>query len=110
MIVGAPGLAVPATRTLSLCPPTSTIVGGPTWNKLSDADKKIFAEVLGEAAARATAQIVEVEQKLGAEFSKRGKEVVKVDRTAFRDAVAKLHNGPDATWDKATYDKLQALK
>ena len=87
-----------------------TIVGAPTWNKLSDADKKIFAEVLSEAAARATAQIVEVEQKLGAEFSKRGKEVVKVDRTAFRDAVAKLHNGPDATWDKATYDKLQALK
>jgi hypothetical protein len=24
--------------------------------------------------------------------------------------VVKLHNGPDATWDKATYDKLQALK
>ena len=87
-----------------------TIVGGPTWNKLSDADKKIFAEVLSEGAARATGQIVDVEQTLGAEFSKRGKEVVKVDRTAFREAVAKLHNGPDATWDKATYDKLQALK
>ena len=87
-----------------------TIVGGPTWNKLSDADKKIFAEVLSEAAARATGQIVEVEQKLGAEFTKRGKEVVKVDRTAFREAVAKQHNRPDATWDKATYDKLQALK
>ena len=33
-----------------------------------------------------------------------------VDRTPFRNAVMKLHNGPDATWDKATYDKLQALK
>jgi hypothetical protein len=47
---------------------------------------------------------------LGAEFTKRGKDVVKVDRAPFREAVAKLHNGPDATWDKATYDKLQALK
>jgi tripartite ATP-independent transporter DctP family solute receptor len=87
-----------------------TIIGGPTWNKLSDADKKIFEAVLAEGAARATAEIVEIEKKLGAEFAKRGKEVVKVDRTPFREATAKMHNGPDATWDKATYDKLQALK
>jgi len=87
-----------------------TIVGGPTWSKLSDADKKIFEAVLKEAAARATGEIVEIEKKLGAEFEKRGKTVVKVDRTPFREAVVKLHNGPDATWDKATYDKLQALK
>lgn len=87
-----------------------TIVGGPTWNKLSDADKKIFETVMKEAAARATGEIVEIEKKLGAEFEKRGKTVVKVDRKPFREAVVKLHNGPDATWDKATYDKLQALK
>lgn len=87
-----------------------TIVSGQTWNKMSDADKKIFEAVLKEAAARATAQIVDIEKSLGAEFTKRGKEVVKVDRTPFREATAKLHNGPDATWDKATYDKLQALK
>jgi tripartite ATP-independent transporter DctP family solute receptor len=87
-----------------------TIVGGPTWNKLSDADQKIFETVLKEAAARATGEIVEIEKKLGAEFEKRGKTVVKVDRKPFREAVVKLHNGPDATWDKATYDKLQALK
>ena len=87
-----------------------TIVGGPTWNKLSDADKKIFDAVFKEAAARATAEIIEIEKRLGAEFEKRGKTVVRVDRTPFREAVVKLHNGPDATWDKATYEKLQALK
>jgi len=87
-----------------------TIVGGPTWNKLSDADRKIFETVFKEAAARATAEIIEIEKKLGAEFEKRGKTVVKVDRAPFRAAVVKVHNGPDATWDKATYDKLQALK
>ena len=87
-----------------------TIVGGPTWNKLSDADKKIFEEVLKEAAARATGEIVEIEKKLGAEFKKRGKEVVAVDRTPFREATMKMHNGPDATWPKDVYDKLQAIK
>ena len=87
-----------------------TIIGGPTWNKLSDADKKTFETVLKEAAVRATAEIIENEKRLGAEFEKRGKTVIKVDRKPFREATVKLHNGPDATWDKATYDKLQALK
>jgi tripartite ATP-independent transporter DctP family solute receptor len=87
-----------------------TIVGAPTWNKLSDADKAIFDAVLKEAAARATAQIIDIEKGLGAEFKKKGKEVVAVNRAPFREATMKLHNGPDATWDKATYDKLQALK
>jgi tripartite ATP-independent transporter DctP family solute receptor len=86
-----------------------TIIGGPTWNKLSDADKKIFEDVLKEAAGRATREIIDVEKKLGAEFEKRGKTVVKVDRKPFRDATMKLHNGPDATWPKDVYDRLQKL-
>src|SRR5712691_9559970 len=75
-----------------------TIVGGPTWTKLSEADKTTFEAVLKEAAAKATGEIVEIEKKLGAEFEKRGKTVVKVDRKPFREATMKLHNGPDATW------------
>jgi tripartite ATP-independent transporter DctP family solute receptor len=86
-----------------------TIVGGPTWSKLSDADKKIFEAVLREAAGKATGEIVETEKKMAAEFEKRGKTVVRVDRKPFRDATVKLHNGPDATWPKDVYDKLQAL-
>src|SRR5512145_868495 len=53
-----------------------TIVGGPTWAKLSDADKKIFEDVLKQAAARATEEIIVAEQRLVADFAKRGKEVV----------------------------------
>jgi tripartite ATP-independent transporter DctP family solute receptor len=87
-----------------------TIVGGPAWGKLSDADRKTFEEVLREAAARATAEIVESEKKMAAEFEKRGKTVVRVDRKPFREATVKLHNGPDATWPKDIYDKLQAIK
>jgi tripartite ATP-independent transporter DctP family solute receptor len=86
-----------------------TIVSGSAWGKLSDEDKKTFDAVLKEASGRASAEIADNEKKLGAEFEKRGKTVVKVDRKPFRDATVKLHNGPDATWDKATYDKLQAL-
>ena len=86
-----------------------TIVGGPTWNKLSDADKKTFDAVLKEASDRCTQEIVESEKKMAAEFEKRGKTVARVDRKPFRDATVKLHNGPDATWPKDVYDKLQKL-
>jgi tripartite ATP-independent transporter DctP family solute receptor len=86
-----------------------TIVGGPTWSKLSPADQKVFEAVLKEAAAKATGEIVDTEKKMSAEFEKRGKTVVRVDRKPFRDATMKLHNGPDATWPKDVYDKLQAL-
>ena len=61
------------------------------------------------AAAKATTEIVDIEKKMSAEFEKRGKTVAKVNRKPFRDAVMKLHNGPDATWPKDVYDKLQAL-
>lgn len=86
-----------------------TIVGAPAWNKLSDADKKIFEDVLKQGAARATAEIIEIEKKMSTEFEKRGKTVTRVNRKPFRDAVSKLHNGPDATWPRDVYDKLQKL-
>jgi len=93
-----------------------TIIGGPLWAKLSDADKKIFTEVYREAAARATAEIIESEKKLTTEFAKRGKTVVKVDRKPFIAAVQKYYNEgkqPDGSalpWPKDIYDKLQAIK
>jgi TRAP-type C4-dicarboxylate transport system substrate-binding protein len=86
-----------------------TIVAGGTWGKLSDADKKVFEDVLRQAADRATGEIVDIEKKMSAELEKRGKTVVRVDRKPFRDSTAKLHNGPDATWSKDVYDRLQKL-
>jgi len=86
-----------------------TIVAGGTWGKLAPADQRIFEDVLKEAAARATNEIVEIEKKMAAEFEKRGKTVVRVDRKPFRDATVKLHNGPDATWSRDVYDRLQKL-
>lgn len=89
-----------------------TIVGSHVWSKLTDAEKKIFEEVLTEAATRATNQIRASEQKLADEFRKLGKTVIEPDRAAFRAAALPLHNDPNAGagWTKAEYDALQALK
>ena len=87
-----------------------TIVGGGTWESCRRRTRRPSEAVLKEAADQCTEEIVEIEKGLAAEFEKKGKTVARVDRAPFRNAVMKLHNGPDATWDKATYDKLQNLK
>ena len=89
-----------------------TIVGGHVWSNLSEEDKAVFAEVLKEAASKATDSIRASEQKLADEFKALGKTVVEPDREAFRNAAIPLHNDPEsgAGWTKEEYDELQALK
>lgn len=87
-----------------------TIVAQSTWSSLSDSEKELLAGLLQEAAANCTDDIVKAELDLVAWFRDQGKTVNEVDRAAFREAVVPLHNGPDATWDQATYDKLQAIQ
>ena len=87
-----------------------TIVAGSTWGKLSEADRKIFSEVLWEASSRATRDIVDAENKLVTDFEKRGKTVVKVDRGPFIQAVRGAVTAPDAPWPKDLYDRVQAIK
>ena len=88
-----------------------TIVSGQLWAKLSDADKKAFEAIFREAAGKATAEIAASEIKLVDDFAtKYKKTVVKSDRAAFKAAFTPFHLGADATWDKALYDKVQAIK
>jgi tripartite ATP-independent transporter DctP family solute receptor len=93
-----------------------TIVGGPLWSKLAEADRKTFTDVFREAAARSNTEIIASEKMLVGEFAKRGKTVVKVDRGPFIAAVQKYYNDgkqPDGSalpWPKDVYDKLQAIK
>ncbi len=87
-----------------------TIVGTHVWGKLNDDEKKIFNDVLIEAAAKSTDAIRASEQKLADEFKKLGKNVVEVDRAAFRAAALPLHNDGSGGWSQAEYDALQALK
>jgi tripartite ATP-independent transporter DctP family solute receptor len=88
-----------------------TIVGPHVWSQLTDDQKKIFEEVLREAAAKATDQIRDAEGKLAAWFTEQGNTVVEVDRGPFIEAAKPLHNDPDsgAGWTKEQYDALQAL-
>src|ERR1700716_1985212 len=89
-----------------------TIVGSHVWSKLSDDDKKVFDEVLRQAAAKASDEIRASEQKIADELRKLGKTVVQVDREAFRRAAIPLHNDASAGagWAQAQDDELQALK
>jgi len=88
-----------------------TIVGGQLWNKLSADDRKAFQAIFREAAAKATEEIAVAEQKLVGDFeTKYKKTVVKSDREAFKKVFTPFHLGPDATWDKALYDKVQAIR
>jgi tripartite ATP-independent transporter DctP family solute receptor len=87
-----------------------TIVAGSTWGNISEADRKIFSEVLWEASSRATTEIYDAEQKLVGDFEKRGKTVVRVDRGPFIKAVQSAVTSPDAPWPKDLYDRVQAIK
>src|SRR5436190_378167 len=87
------------------------IVSGPLWSRLSLGEREVFEDVFREACAKATAEIAASEIRLVDEFAKiYGKTVVKSDRAAFKRAFAKFLVGPDVAWDKALYDKVQALK
>jgi tripartite ATP-independent transporter DctP family solute receptor len=87
-----------------------TIVAGSAWGKLAEPDRKVFSEVLWEASSRATRDIADAETKLVADFERRGKAVVKVDRGPFIKAVQKAVTAPDAPWPKELYDRVQAIR
>jgi len=87
-----------------------TIVGGPTWGSLSEADRAALVGVLEEAADCATDQIIQQEEELVAWFEEQGVTVNEVDRTPFREATMELHNGEMASWSQETYDRLQAIE
>ena len=87
------------------------IVGGHVWSKLSDDEKKAFEAVFHEAAEKSNAEIAKSEQALVTDFaSKYGKTVVKSDREAFKKVFAPFLVAKDVPWDKALYDRVQAIK
>jgi tripartite ATP-independent transporter DctP family solute receptor len=87
-----------------------TVVSGATWSKLSDADKKIFSDVMAEAAEKTGRDIMASETRLTEEFKKKGLNVITVDKNAFREAVLKATKPTDQGYRQADYDKIQALK
>lgn len=88
----------------------NTVIAGGLWKKLPDADKKIFADVAQEAAAKASAEVAAREKELVGVFKSKGLNVVEVDKGDFRDTVLKNVSFESFGYQKADWDKIQAIK
>jgi TRAP-type C4-dicarboxylate transport system substrate-binding protein len=87
-----------------------TQVGPHVWNKLTDADKKIFTDVMQEAAARGTAEIKKREGELVSEFKKKGINMIEVNKDDFRARIVKAVDMASMGYDKKDWDRIQAIK
>ena len=88
----------------------TTQVAPHVWNKLSDADKKVFTDVALEAAQRATNQIKKREAELVEEFKKKGLGVHTVNRQSFVDAVLKAKPLESMGFTRRDYDRIVNVK
>src|SRR3982750_1727284 len=88
----------------------ATQVAPHVWNKLSDADKKVFVDVTQEAAAKATAEITKHEAELTDEFKKKGLQIINPNKKSFQDAIQKSITLESMGYTKADWDKVQAVK
>ena len=88
----------------------NTVIAGGLWKKLSDADKKLFTDVAQEAAAKASAEVAAREKELVAVFKGKGITVTEVDKEDFRSTVLKNVTFESFGYQKADWDKIQAIK
>jgi tripartite ATP-independent transporter DctP family solute receptor len=88
----------------------NTVVSGLLWEKLSDEDKAIFAEVMQEAAQRATAMIQEREAALVEEFKAKGINVTEVDKASFENAVLEQKSVDSLGYEQADWEAIKAIQ
>jgi len=88
----------------------NTVISGNLWKKLSPEDQKIFSDVAQEAASRATAGIKKREGELVAFFKEKGLTVTAIDRKDFLDNVLANAKFETYGYNKADWDKIQAIK
>lgn len=88
----------------------NTIVSQTRWASLSDDEKKIFAEVLQEAARRATEKIVAREKELVQVFKDQGLTVTDVDKADFEKTVLEKATFEEFGYEKADWEAIKALK
>lgn len=88
----------------------NTVVSKSRWASLSDADKKIFVEVMQEAATKTTKIIEERENKLVDDFKARGLSVTEVDKADFEKNVLEKVKFEDFGYDKADWEAIRAIQ
>ena len=87
-----------------------TVTSGQLWSKLSADEKKIFSDVMREAAEKTGREIIASEIRLTEEFKKRGNNVITVDKNAFREAVLKNTKPTDHGYRQQDYDRIINIK
>lgn len=87
-----------------------TVVSGQVWQKLTPDEKKIFTEVMQEAAEKSGREIIASEVRLTEEFKKKGNNVITVDKNAFREAVLKNTKPTDQGYRQEDYDRILGIK
>ena len=86
-----------------------TLVGGSTWNKLSEADREIFRAVINEGADGASADIIQAEKDLVQWFRDKGIKVHEVDRAKFQEIVKPKIMTDDWPWKAEQIQELLTL-
>ncbi|MCR6477874.1 sialic acid TRAP transporter substrate-binding protein SiaP [Variovorax sp. ZS18.2.2] len=87
-----------------------TVVSGQLWGKLSADEKKMFSDVMQEAAEKTGREIIASETRLVDEFKKKGNNVIVVDKNAFREAVLKNTKPTDHGYRQQDYDRIIAIQ
>ncbi|MGI6856046.1 sialic acid TRAP transporter substrate-binding protein SiaP [Mesorhizobium sp. 1B3] len=88
----------------------NTIVSQSRWSQLSDEDKKIFTEVMQEAAKRATDKIVAREKELVQGFKDKGLTVTEVDKSDFEKTVMEKVTFEEFGYRKEDWEAIKAVK
>ena len=88
----------------------NTVVAGGLWKKLNEADRKMFSEVAQEAAAKASVEIAAREKELVKVFRDQKLTVTEVNTADFRDTVLKNVPFEQFGYQKADWDRIQAVK
>ena len=88
----------------------NTVISKSLWAKLSDEDKKIFGEVMAEAAERGTKIIEQREKELAAKFKDMGISVADVDKADFEKTVMEKVKLEDFGYKKEDWEAIRAIK
>ncbi|MCO4316978.1 sialic acid TRAP transporter substrate-binding protein SiaP [Phyllobacterium sp. 21LDTY02-6] len=88
----------------------NTVVSKQLWASLSDEDKKIFEEVMQQAAEKTTKNIAAKETELVAGFKERGLSVTEVDKADFEKTVLEKVKFEDFGYEKSDWEAIRAIK
>ena len=88
----------------------NTLISKTRWASLPDEDKKIFVDVMQEAATKTTKIIEDREKSLVDEFKNRGLNVVEVDKADFEKTVLEKVSFEDFGYEKSDWEAIRAVK